>query len=182
MLSFGDRAALTLIELLLVLAIGVILAATVVPALIGGLDRTRVDESAASLAALGDAIGSMHLDTNRYPGRLSHLSDPVSAVDSDVCGILYGAAATAWAGPYVDRGIAATGVPLPIGVARNLLSYLAAPPRLRIHVDSVSHEDARALNLQLDADADSLGGAIRWGPVSGSGLVELFYVRPVRSC
>ena len=75
-----------------------------------------------------------------------------------------------------------TGLPLSIGTARDLLAYTAGPPVLHVQLDDVSHADARSLNRELDADADSAAGAVRWGAVSATGVVLLTYVRPVRSC
>ena len=176
------RRGLTLVEILVVLAIGLVLAVAVLPGIIGSVDEARVDESAESLEGIVEAMTSMWEDTQRFPGLLTHLTTPIAAGDSDICGTNYGGDAASWAGPYLNRTIPTSGLVLPIGVARNTLSYTASPPLLRIHVDSVSHEDARTMNAAVDADADSIGGAVRWGPVSGSGLVELFYVRPVPSC
>lgn len=172
----------TLVEILVVLAIGLLLAAAVLPSLIGGVDQSRVEESAGSLDGIAEAIGSMFDDVGRYPGSLSHLTTPIVGTDTDICGNQYGADAQSWAGPYLNRAVSTGGLVLPIGQARDAMSYTAAPPLLRIHVDSVTHRDVRALDDHVDADADSLGGAIRWGPVSGSGLAELFFVRPVQSC
>lgn len=178
----SPRRGFTLVEVLVVLAIGIVLAAAFLPSLLGGADRARIDESAASLAALGAAIGNMHDDVARYPGRLSDLAAPIGAAGTDLCGTAYGATTTSWNGPYVERSIPTTGLPLPIGTARDQLAYTAGPPILHIQVDDVGHADARALDAEIDADADSLAGAVRWGPVSATGVVVLSWVRPVRAC
>lgn len=178
------REGFTLVEILVVLAIGIVLAAAVLPSLIGGVDRTRVDESAESLQSISEAVSSMWKDVGRYPGKLSHLTTPITTGQNGICGTAYTAAQVAtWAGPYLNRTVAGTGLPLPVGVARDSFSYDATvSPLLRVHVDSVTHRDVRALNAALDADADSAAGAVRWGPISGSGLAELVFVRPIRAC
>lgn len=176
------RGGFTLVEVLVVLAIGIVLAAAVIPSLIGGVDRSRVNETAASFEAIARAVTAMFEDTGRYPGQLSHLTEPIAANQTGACTPLtqYGAAAANWAGPYLDRTVPATGLPLPIGVARNQIGHSAGPPVLLITVDDVEERDALALNAKMDADNSANAGAIRWGAVDGSGLTELVYARPVR--
>lgn len=183
MLSVG-RDGFTLVEILVVLAIGIVLAVAVLPGMIGAMDQSRVEQSAKSFHAMGEAIGSMWTDMEQYPGSLSDLSGPLGA--TDLCGDAY-ASPGDWTGPYLSRTVAATGLPLPIGTAGNTLTYSELPALapeeylLEITVAGASHEDARVLNAEVDADADSAAGAIRWGPVS-NGVVDLSYVRPVQPC
>lgn len=176
-----------MVEVLVVIAVGVILAAAIIPSLIGSLDRSRVEESAESLAGIAEAVGNMYADVDLYPGRLSHLTTPVGAGDADLCGPVtgstYAGAAAAWAGPYLNRSAPATGLPLPIGVAQDVLTYdETVSPLLTITIDDVSHTDAVALNRAVDADDDAAAGAVRWGAVSTTGVVVLSYVRPVQEC
>lgn len=179
MLNVGRRG-FTLVELLVVLAIGTLLAAVVIPSLIGSVDQSRVEESAESLGGVADAVASMRKDMGQYPQLLTHLSDPVTSAHTGLCGASY-ADPSLWTGPYLNRTIPTTGLPLPIGTADNVLGYTAGPPLLWINLPGVRHEDARALDRRVDADGDSVGGAIRWGSVV-SGLVDLSYVIPVRPC
>lgn len=169
-------------EILVVMAIGIILAAVFLPSLVGSLDRSRVTESAESLEGIVEAAGNMWRDVDRFPGTLSQLSQPVAAGDVDLCGNAYGGDASLWNGPYLTRSIAATGLALPLGVARNALTYSASPPLMTISVDSVDEADARAMDDRVDGTSNPAAGAVRWGAVSGSGLVVLNYVRPVRPC
>lgn len=176
------RKGFTLVEILVALAIGIVLAAAVLPSFIGGVDRSRVAETAESLQGIATAMSAMYDDVGRYPGQLSHLTAGITAGEVDGCGGQYDAAATAsWAGPYLNRTVPASGLPLPIGVARDALTFDAGPPAvLRIHVDDVTERDALELNRRMDSDDDPATGGVRWGAVSGSGLTELIYARPVR--
>ncbi len=172
------RGGFTLVEILVVLAIGIVLTVAVLPSVIGAMDQTHVEQSAESLHALGEAISAMRKDVGQYPGLLSDLSGPVGG--TDLCG---NALATgAWTGPYLDRTVPSTGLPLPIGTASNALAYTAGPPLLWITIQGARHEDALALNAEVDDDGGgSAGGAIRWGAAT-NGVVDLSYVRPVRPC
>lgn len=175
------RSGFTLVEILVVLAVGLLLAAAFVPAMIGWLDRTRIDESAASLAGIAVAAASMWRDTGRYPGSLSHLTTPIAVGQTDICGATFGAAAANWAGPYLNRFVPTTGLPLPIGVARDVLTRIDPPPAwlLVVSIDDVSHEDAVALNRKVDADDSATAGAVRWGTIT-DGAVVLDYMIPIR--
>lgn len=185
MLSAG-RGGFTLVEILVVLAIGIVLAVAVLPSVIGAMDQSRVEQSAKSFHAIGEAIGSMWGDVEQYPGSLSDLSGPLGA--TDLCGNAY-ANPGDWTGPYLSRTVPATGLPLPIGTANNTLTYTEVVPpdpnpeyMLWVTVEGASHEDALALNAEVDDDGgDSAAGAIRWGAPT-DGVVDLSYVRPVQPC
>lgn len=182
MLSHG-RSGFTLVEILVVLAIGIVLAVAVVPTVIGAVEQSRVEESAKSFRSLGEAIGSMWQDMEQYPALLSDLSGPLGA--TDLCGTAFTAAN--WTGPYLNRSVPATGLPLPIGTANNTLTYTEQPQPnpteylLEITVEDAAIEDARALQAEVDDDDDATAGAIRWGTET-DGLVDLSYVRPVQPC
>lgn len=177
----STRRGFTLVEILVALAIGIVLAAAVLPSLIGGVDRSRVTETAESLRGISQAMTAMYEDVGQYPGRLSHLTAGITTDAISGCGGQYGAAAATWAGPYLNRTVPTAGLPLPSGVARDALTFVAGPPPvLRIHVDNVTERDALELNRMLDGDADAAAGGVRWGAVDASGLTELIYARPVR--
>jgi prepilin-type N-terminal cleavage/methylation domain-containing protein len=180
-----ERAGFTLVEVLAVLAILMVVAAAVVPALIGGLDRSRINETASSLAGIGGAVDLMYRDTGRYPGQLSHLTTPITTGQQHLCGGNYTAAEVAnWAGPYLNRQLPATGLPLPIGVAQNAVVLMTPPPgtHLGVVVNGVSEEDAVALNRKVDADGSAAAGAVRWTTPPVDGVVTVTYVIPVRAC
>lgn len=184
-MPLNDRQnGFTLVEILVALAIGIVLAAVVLPNVIGGVDRSRVTETADSFEGIARAMTAMYEDTGRYPGQLSHLTEPITTAQAGLCGdppTAYDATAVAsWAGPYLNRTVPQSGLPLPVGVARNALSYASPPPVLRIHVDDVTERDAVELNRLIDDDDDATAGGVRWGAVSGSGLTELVYARPVK--
>lgn len=94
------REGFTLIELLLVVVIIGILAAMVVPSIIGRADEARVEAARADLKVFSDALDQYQMHVGKYPttdeGLAALLSCPASVKD-----------ATKWKGPYLK----ATSVP-----------------------------------------------------------------------
>lgn len=169
------------------MAVILILGAALIPNLAGVLDRGRVDAAAESLAGLVEAMSAMREDNQDWPGQLEHLSRPITTDDTNICGSTYAQGrVNNWAGPYVDRVIPASGVPVGIGVAQNDLIRQVVSGNdgyLIIEVTGVTVEDAEALNEKVDADGSSTAGTVRWTtPPSAEGLVTLDYLRPIRGC
>lgn len=180
-----NHPGFTLIEVIVAVAVVLLLAAAVVPNLAGVLDRGRVDAAAESLQALTDAMTEMRADNQDWPGRLSHLAWPITTSDKNICGNTYANGKVGnWAGPYIDRTVPATGVPIGIGVARDSLVRQLVSGNdgyLIVEVTGVAEEDAIALNAKVDADNDAGGGTVRWTAPSST-LVTLQYLRPIRGC
>lgn len=183
-----------MVEITVVLVIILGLAALVTPGLLGRLDRSRVEAAAESLEGIRTAIhdpsragGSFRRDVGMYPHALSHLTRQISTFDANSCGVSYTTIDSAgWNGPYLNRMVPATGVPIAIGVVRDTLTREPPSggdsPVLAIHVDSVAIEDAGALDLHVDGVRDSTAGSVRWGPAGGEGFVTLHYLLPMKNC
>jgi general secretion pathway protein G len=86
------RRGFTLIELLVVILIIAILAALIVPKVIGKSGKAKVAAAQADLATLRDAVQNFYLDCNRYPTESEGLNALVTA-PSDTSG---------WKEPYVS--------------------------------------------------------------------------------
>lgn len=183
-----------MVEITVVLVIILGLAALVAPGLLGRLDRSRVDASAESLRGITTAIhdpgrgrGSFRRHVGMYPRAISHLTRQISTLDANSCGVAYTTIDSAgWNGPYLNRTVPGTGVPIAMGVVRDTLTRDPVSggnaPVLRIHVDSVAIEDAGALDVRVDGVRDSTAGTVRWGPIDGEGFVTLDYLLPVKNC
>lgn len=193
----SSRPGFTLIEQLVALALILIIGAAAVPQVIASVDRARVDRAAASLKGLADATTAFNRDVKRhnaltpFPGKLTHLTSAIpsgTAGETDVCGTTYDAGeAERWQGPYLDRVIPATGLPIGIGTIENQL--IATPSvnggsLLTFVVVGATIEDALALNGRVDGNEGAgaaTEGTVRWLD-HGDGTVTLHYLRPVPSC
>lgn len=183
-----------MVEIAVVLAIVLGLAALVTPGLLGRIDRSRVEASEESLRGIAMAIhdptpggGSFKRHVGVYPGAISHLTRPISTADTNICGVAYTAVESAgWNGPYLNRTAPATGIPIAVGVVRDAVTRDPASggvaPVLRVHVDSVAIDDAGELDLEVDGVRDSTAGTVRWGAIDGEGFVTLDYLMPVKDC
>lgn len=183
-----------MMEVTIVLVIVLGMAALVTPALMGRIDHSRVEAAAESLESMRTAIhdpsrggGAFRQHVGMFPSKVSHLTKGITTADRNSCGTLFTTAETAgWRGPYLNRTVPATGVPIGIGTVRDTLARDPATgglaPVLRMHVDSVIIEDAAALDLIVDGVRDSTAGSVRWGALDAEGFVTLDYLLPVKNC
>lgn len=86
-------AAFTLVEMLLVITIIGILAAMVVPKMIGRGEQARVAAARSDLAAIKTALDAFEVDNGYYPKGKNGLNDLVQAPRD----------AKSWHGPYLEK-------------------------------------------------------------------------------
>lgn len=86
------RAGFTLIEIMIVVVIISILAATVVPRLIGRTEEARRKRTTVDIASLENAIDLYELDTGRLPAQLGDLFQAPGELPPD-----------SWHGPYLKK-------------------------------------------------------------------------------
>jgi type II secretory pathway pseudopilin PulG len=183
----GKRAGISLVEVIVALALLLIMTVAVMPSLAGTRDRDRVLAAAAELDEIMFAMGNMRSDNQDWPGRISHLSYPITTSDVNVCGGTYpNGKVNNWDGPYLARVVPPTGLELGIGVAQDSLvrQVLTGQHALMLlEIDGVSEEDAIELNRLLDADGSATGGAIRWTITdAASGMARVQLARPIKGC
>lgn len=180
----GIRRAFTLIEIVVILAVLVILAAIVTPNVVGILDKERVAAAAESLDNIVVAIDAFERDVNEPPRFLTQLQDSLVVGDQDACGGTYSSGERAdWAGPYLTRNVAPTGVPVAIGTVNNQVTDIAGINKLVLLIPGVTEEDAISLNKLVDDDGDNrTGGTVRWTVPDVNGLVTVTYLTGENDC
>lgn len=185
------RSGFSLLEIIIALAIMVMLAAVVTPAVVGTLDRARIDRSTETLDALIAGLLEFRDDINMFPSQLAHLTEPIDGSQQNSCGQNYPTfpppsnVLNRWEGPYVNRAVPPTGLPTPIGTVQNALQRIPAasnPAVLRINVPTVTFEDVTLLNNAVDGDGSGTTGTVRWTGPDAQGLVTLHYVLNVNAC
>ena len=92
-----SKVGFTLIEIMLVVIIIGVLAAMVVPRLVGRTEQAKVARAKSDLSAIGLALDLYELDVGRHPESLDELvaKDPPSSA----------AEGTKWNGPYLKKGL-----------------------------------------------------------------------------
>lgn len=89
------KRGFTLIELMVVILIIAILAAMVVPKVVGRTGDAKISKAKADISSLSSSINAFRLDTGRYPSSeegLQVLRVPPSDVSN-------------WKGPYINKDI-----------------------------------------------------------------------------
>lgn len=185
------RGAFTLVEVIVALAVILILAAVAVPQLGGYLDQKRIEDTAALLVKIRDALygpaTSFRSVVQANASRLSHLSTPIVNGDDDSCGNNYSnAERNRWpnGGPYVNFIIdPVSGLATPIGQANDLLTRITGGgTRLRITwPNTVTLADAQALDVYVDGTLSGTTGTVQWTPQTGTDMATLLYDVPINN-
>ena len=197
------RAAFTLLEVIVALAVILILAAVSLPSLAGYLDQQRVEETANQLAKVRDALYNPATTTTAFSqalggtnaGRLSELDSVIisgnatyaTGTDNSCGGTFTGGERNKWIsnGPFMtynsDR---AAGMMTPIGRAEDSLTRIpnsASPGVLRLNfLNNVNLDDATRLDALVDGGDGYNVGTVQWTPQTGiNGIVTMYYLVPI---
>lgn len=187
----AERRGAALIFLVVTLAVMSILATVVLANTAGARQRDTLIQAVSELLRFGYEIGvntkkpSFRGDVGNYPGRLSHLFQPINTTDRNSCGNTYSASdAGKWEGPYhlIPMIREANYQMVPGIVASDTLVRFAGPPiTLAIVLRNVSFETAQDLGLAFDGVSSGVGPIIKFTP-NGTNPVSVFYHIPITAC
>src|SRR5690606_21355506 len=96
------RAGFTLPEVLVSVAMMAVLAAVVIPAVVGQIGKSEVARVVQDLQAVDAATQVFRTDIGRWPGSIAHLVTPIDTDDAAIDAVNYTATeVAAWRGPYL---------------------------------------------------------------------------------
>lgn len=186
------RRGFTLIEVIVAAAIVAILSAVAFPVVTEQIERRRVDNAITTLKTLADAATAFRVNVGMNPGRLVHLSAPITGSDLNSCGAVYGIpAANSWAGPYYTKQILIeTGLPLSednLGRVQNVFVRTpvgaATPGTLALQVTGIPLEKVTEIDAAVDGDGGVTTGRVRWTtPADANGHVTMSYHVAINGC
>lgn len=183
------RRGFTLVEVIVTATLIAVLAAVLIPVVLGRIDQGRSAALGQTLDALGDAIQSYRADVRRYPTQLRNLVTPPDAGLQDLCGQTVPAQfRSEWRGPYIRRSVEASGIAVGDAVVLDTLELDPAGPytvatngHIVIVAEDVDSRVAAQVESAFDRGDDFTAGTVRFSPTS-SGQGTLRYRMPVRGC
>ena len=197
------RRGLTLVELVMVIAILGVLGVVIVGKTTGTTatqrsDQERINEAGNILDQLSRAMAFFEATLPRfsfkqivgvYPGRLSHLTAPISTSQRNSCGSFYTAGQVALWQSFYTREIPTAGFIVAPGFVTQD-SLVRTPPNtattqraeLAIVIPNVTFADAVLLDKTVDGDSSGTAATVRYSPVNGTSPVTVSYITMVGGC
>ncbi len=161
----GERAAFTLPEVLVTLAIVATLTAVLLPALNNQLSKGDASRLTNDVVAVQTAIGAFTSDVRRYPSALVQLKTaPVSSA-TDILGNQLGSSLIQrWRGPYLSKDLNAsnaipTGYGAIISAAFTQVTYNGIP-YLTIQITGLTTAEFNNIDQIIDETASSSTGQL----------------------
>lgn len=188
----SSRRGFTLLEVVIAVVILVLLSASIFPTVSAQIERRRIESAVSTLKSLADAATTFRKDTGVNPGRMVHLSNPITVSETNSCGAVYTTPnVNAWTGPYYTRQqLPATGLPLSddnVGRVTNVLvrspADVATPGSLSFQVVNVRLDQATEIDEIVDGDGSAATGRVRWTTTAdANGFVTLSYHVAINGC
>jgi hypothetical protein len=124
------------------------------------------------------ASGGSPANRPKWPGRLSHLYTQPVTTDLTCAGSTYnaqGITLTSWRGPYHLVPIQTTGHNIAPGFFADDAIVRVSNTEAYIRIPSVALDDAKALDLTVDAAANAAAGAVRYSPTNSTPVVVEYH-------
>ena len=169
------RRGFALLEAIVGIAMLAILAAAIVPLIVGAEDRARAEATARELNLIKWAIDRFEDRVGDYPGQLSHTSEPIVVGDANSCGEAFSSSERSdWGGSSSNYGpwfrdhmiLKGFGFPTAVGFMRDSLTRSGS--NLIISITDVAEAQALELDFLVDGTGGGAGpasGEIRWGAI-----------------
>lgn len=190
------RRGFSVLEVVVSIAIVVSLAVVIVPSVDLLIEKARMDLIEDQLRKIEDGITNFRNKITTNPGRLYHLSRPITTADSSPCGSYTNQEVNAWAGtpplggPYINEVFPEGPIKIAtFGTADPVL--VRDPPTqggtqkyafLYYTISGVTRTDAIEINERIDGSADldpttlnNLTGTIQWGNPDAQDFVTVTY-------
>jgi type II secretory pathway pseudopilin PulG len=190
------RRGFSVLEVVISVAIVVTLAVVIVPSIDLLIEKARMDLIEDQLRKIEDGITNFRNKITTNPGRLYHLSRPITTADPTPCGTYSNQEVNAWAGtpplggPYINEVFPEGPIKIAtFGTADPVL--IRDPPTqggtqryafLYYSISGVTRTDAIEINERIDGSADldpntlnNLTGTIQWDNPDAQGFVTVTY-------
>lgn len=169
----------TVLELVVALALVLLSAGAVLPAVVGYLSRGTPHRLAADLEAVDQAARRFRLDLRRWPGSLADLVSAPSAGATDLAGRPYPASlAAAWSGPYLTPRRLVDGALETADDGRVRAGRRDGVPSLVLTVSGLSAETIAGVDRLVDGVADPAAGRVRTDS-AGAAPVLVYHAAPL---
>lgn len=172
------RGGFTLPEVLVTVAIVAVLAAVVVPAVTQQLSKADAPSLQSSISNLRTGVTAFVTDVRKFPRRLSHLSNAITATDSSLAANLpFGNGSTnQWRGPYMSFAIS-RGDSVSLGMnLKGFDSLSIASNMVKMDLTGVTDTmEIHVIDSLIDGKTGQAAGSLRWTP-SGTSVTLLHYL------
>lgn len=177
------RSGFSLAEILVALAIIATLAAVLFPAVAGQIAKGDATRTIQDITSIRTGIEQFLADVHRYPGKVSHIANPITALQTDVNNAVYPAGLVArWKGPYLTRDSLTGGYQTGYGaVVRDSLVQLTFQPTVSyvtVVIAGITQTDFNRIDAEIDGTVGATTGLLRWvtGGVSGVDTVKFLAI------
>lgn len=177
------RIGFSLAEILVALAIIAMLAAVLIPSVAGQIAKSDATRTLQDMTSIRTGVEQFLADVHRYPGKVSHLANPITVTQNDVNVVAYPAGLVArWKGPYLGRDTLTGGYQTGFGaVIRDSLVKLTFQPAVNyvtVVIAGITQTDFNRMDAEIDGTVGATTGMLRWvtGGLSGVDTVKFLTI------